>query len=99
MKIELRCPACACHFSAPPQTARDEVLERMTEDGPWFALADGDTFEDMVCAALAARGRIRCPECRAGVGVTGTRIGWLAWCWPFPTSPRACRPGRVPQRA
>jgi hypothetical protein len=99
MKIELSCPACACHFGAPPQTPAEDILDRMTDDGPWFGLADGDTFEDMVLRVLMARGRIRCPECGSAVTVTGTRVGWLAWRRPFPNGPRGRHGGRVPQPA
>src|SRR5690349_4620967 len=67
VQIHLRCPRCPCHFSAPAETAAAEVLERMTDDAPWFALAEGDTFEEMVFAALQRRGRILCPECRESV--------------------------------
>ncbi len=69
MPIELRCPRCACHFTAPPDAPYDEVLDRMTDEGPWFALAEGDTFEDMVFAALASRGTIHCPDCWAPVAI------------------------------
>jgi hypothetical protein len=70
MQIELRCPVCACRLTAPPDAPYDEVLDRMTDDGPWFALAEGDTFEDMVFAALASRGVIHCPDCRGAVAVS-----------------------------
>jgi hypothetical protein len=70
MFIELRCPSCACHLSAACDTPAEEVLDLMTESGPWFALGRGRTFEDMVNAALAARGRIYCPECRGDVSVS-----------------------------
>jgi hypothetical protein len=69
MRIELRCPSCAGHFSAPPETPCSEVLDRMTDEGPWFGLAEGETFEDMVVAALSARGAIRCPDCAGPVAV------------------------------
>ncbi len=69
MQIELRCPSCPCRFRAPSFAPASEVLDRMTEDGPWFALAEGDTFQDMLAAALRARGRIRCPECDSAVAV------------------------------
>jgi DNA-directed RNA polymerase subunit RPC12/RpoP len=69
MQIELRCPYCACRLSAAYDTAAEDILDVMTEEGPWFALGRGRTFEDMVQAALAARGRIRCPECGADVSV------------------------------
>jgi hypothetical protein len=69
MQIELRCPVCGCHFIAPPHASYDEVLDRMTDEGPWFALAEGDTFQDMIFAALANRGTIRCPDCWGTVAV------------------------------
>jgi hypothetical protein len=69
MLLELRCPSCACHFRAPPETPYADVLDRMSDEGHWFGLAGGDTFEDMIVAALARRGTIRCPECLDGVVV------------------------------
>jgi hypothetical protein len=69
MQVELRCPSCACHFGAAPETPYDEVLDRMTDEGPWFGLAEAPTFEDMIAATLAARGSIRCPDCSRAVAV------------------------------
>lgn len=71
MQIHLCCTRCPCRFSAAADTPAAEVLDRMTDDAPWFALAEGETFEDMVFAALGARGKILCPECRAEVVVGG----------------------------
>ncbi len=71
MLIHLRCPSCPCHFSAPARMAAAEVLERMAEDAPWFALAEGETFADMLHAALARRGKLLCPGCRGEVLVDG----------------------------
>ena len=56
MQVELCCPECCCRFAAPPDTSADEIIERMTDEGPWYALGDGETFEDMVHAALSAGG-------------------------------------------
>ena len=78
MQIELRCPYCACRFSAPPDAPMAEVVDRMTEDGPWFALGDGDTFEDMIFAALLTRGKIACPDCRAPVVVSEESLSRFA---------------------
>jgi hypothetical protein len=78
MQIELRCKRCACRFSAAPDTPYLEVLDRMIDEGPWFGLAEGETFEDMVFAALAVRGLIRCPDCLGGVIVHGSRFGRTA---------------------
>ncbi len=70
MQIELDCPRCHCHFASPPDSPAAVVLDRMTEEGPWFALGDGATFEDMIFAALVERGQICCPECGAPVSVS-----------------------------
>ena len=75
MQIELRCPSCPCHFSACPDTPAAEILDQMTEDGPWFALGEGETFEDMIIAALLHRGRIGCPECHAPVAIGEASLG------------------------
>jgi hypothetical protein len=69
MEIELRCPGCGCHFSAPADTPAGCIMDRMLDEGPWYALADGETFEDMVGTALSDRGRILCPECRHTLSV------------------------------
>jgi hypothetical protein len=63
MEIELDCPRCAFHFSAACATPADEIFDGMLNDGPWLALGEGDCFGDMVRTALAARGRLCCPEC------------------------------------
>jgi hypothetical protein len=85
MQIELRCPGCPCHFRAAGDCPADEVIDRMIDEGPWFALARGETFGAMVFAALAARGRIYCPDCGREVSVSeGTE------CRHVPERPR-CR--------
>jgi len=43
----------------------------MVDEGPWFGLAEGETFADMIAAALNARGVIRCPDCQEAVAVHG----------------------------
>jgi hypothetical protein len=63
MQIKLSCPGCPFCFAAAAEADADDILERMTEEGPWIALGHGDTFEAMVFAALTVRGRIGCPDC------------------------------------
>jgi hypothetical protein len=75
MQIELRCPACPCRFRAEPTTPADEVVEKMIDEGPWYALAEGATFEDMIFAALLRRGAIHCPECDRTVSVQEVSLG------------------------
>ena len=78
MQVELYCQNCSCRFAAPPDTPAAEILDRMMEEGPWYALGDGETFEDMIFTALTLRGNINCPECAAPVSVTEESLGQLA---------------------
>jgi hypothetical protein len=63
MMIELHCLACRSEFSAAGETPADDILDRMIEEGPWYALAPGETFGEMVETAISDRGRILCPDC------------------------------------
>ena len=78
MQVELYCPHCSCHFAASPDTPAAEILDRMSEDGPWYALGDGETFEDMIFSTLFACGTIRCSECGEPVAVSEQSLGQLA---------------------
>jgi hypothetical protein len=78
MQIELHCPCCQCLFAAAPDAPAGEVLERMTDEGPWYALGDGATFEDMIFSALTASGSIHCPECGEPVSVSEESLGRMA---------------------
>ena len=77
MQVELYCPQCSCCFSADPDAPHAEVLDRMAEEGPWYALGDGETFEDMIFSTLFARGDIRCSECGEAAVVTEETLGQL----------------------
>ena len=74
MQIHLRCPRCPCRFSADADTPVSRILEQMTEDAPWFTLAEGESFEDMVFVALGKRRSILCPQCRGTVLVGGESL-------------------------
>lgn len=78
MNIELCCSECSCRFVAPPELAADEVVERLFDEGPAYALGDGETFEDMIFATLTERGAIYCPECGEPVHVSEESLGRLA---------------------
>jgi hypothetical protein len=78
MQIELSCPSCACRFVAPPEASSDDVFDRMFEDGPRYALGDGETFEDMIFSTLTEHGQICCPECGEAVSVSEESLGKLA---------------------
>lgn len=78
MQIELCCSTCACRFAAPPETGCEEVIDRMFDQGPRYALGDGETFEDMIFTTLMEHGQISCPDCGDPVGVTEESLGQLA---------------------
>jgi hypothetical protein len=78
MQIELFCDCCACCFVAPPETAAEEVTDRMFQSGPWYALGDGATFEDMIFSTLTQHGHIYCPDCGEPVSVSEESLGRLA---------------------
>ncbi len=77
MKIELYCPQCDCRFCAAPDAPATEVLDRMADEGPWYALGDGATFEDMIFATLFAYGDIQCTECGEQAIVNEESLGQL----------------------
>ena len=78
MKIELYCEPCENRFVAPPDTPALEALDRMIDNGPWFALGEGETFEDMIFAALTSKGAICCPDCHRPVSVSEESLGRVA---------------------
>jgi hypothetical protein len=78
MQVELYCESCTCCFTAPPETAADEIVERMIDDGPWYGLGEGQTFEDMIFSALTSRGAIYCPCCGEPVNVSEESLGRVA---------------------
>ena len=77
MQVELYCPHCSCRFTADPETPAAEVLDRMAYEGPWYALGDGETFEDMIFSTLFAHGDIRCAECGECASVSEESLGQL----------------------
>jgi hypothetical protein len=78
MKIELYCSNCDTSFVAAPHTPAHQVLDRMAEDGPWYALGDGETFEDMIFATLFANGAICCSECGEPASVNEQSLNQMA---------------------
>jgi hypothetical protein len=78
MQIELFCDCCACRFVAPPEASANDVTDRMFEHGPWYALGDGETFEDMIFSTLTEQGEIHCPECGEPVSVSEESLGRFA---------------------
>ena len=78
MQIELYCECCACRFAAPPDSSANEVTDQMFDHGPWYALGDGATFEDMIFSSLTEDGHIFCPECGEPVSVSEESLGQMS---------------------
>ena len=74
MPIEMLCPHCHGRFD----TAADSLGEALFPIVPSPALGDGETFEDMISAALDERGARSCPECGEGLRVSEEGLGQLA---------------------
>jgi hypothetical protein len=53
-------------------------MDRMAEQGPWYALGDGQTYEDMIFSMLFSCGTIRCIECGKPASVTEQSLGQLS---------------------
>ena len=77
MQLELYCPTCHCHFAPGPRTSIAEVLRDLVEAGPWSALGDGETFEDLLFNTLASTAETNCPDCGAAATVGESALGDL----------------------
>ncbi|HEX5269115.1 MAG TPA: hypothetical protein VFW33_01445 [Gemmataceae bacterium] len=77
MLVELYCPNCQRRFAATPETPAGAALDRATEEGPWSALGDGQTFEDALAAALTDLWADRCPRCGEAATVSEESLGRL----------------------
>lgn len=64
-------------MSAAPETTSVEIMQRMANEGPWFALGNGPTFEDMIVTALLRNGSILCPDCRVPLSIREVSLGTL----------------------
>jgi hypothetical protein len=78
MQIELHCPTCCRTFTAPPDMAAEDIVDRMYSEGTWYGLGEGETFEDMIFSQLTEEGAIVCPHCEEPVQVSEESLGRLA---------------------
>jgi hypothetical protein len=75
MQIRLSCPGCFTQFAVPDDSPEWTGLNRLTEEGPWSVLGDGETFEDSLSRALNVQGGIHCPQCGELVSVSEEKLG------------------------
>jgi hypothetical protein len=78
MQVELYCAKCSNRFVAPPETSAAQILSRMVDEGRWYPLGDGETFEDMIFSALTEQGAIFCPRCGETAAVSEESLGLVA---------------------
>jgi hypothetical protein len=77
MHLELDCSSCGCQFTPSPKSAVALALQGLEEVGPWSALGDGETVEDLFYNTLTPSNETACPACGAFVLVTQARLGEL----------------------
>jgi hypothetical protein len=54
------------------------ALARLAEEGPWYAIGDGETWEDRIYFCLSGQEQVRCPDCGAGVEVSEEHLSELS---------------------
>jgi hypothetical protein len=77
MQLQLHCSSCCRHFTVEP-AAFPELLARVHQEGPWCALGDGETIEDVLFAACTDWRDILCPACGKSVSVSEESVGKFA---------------------
>jgi hypothetical protein len=73
MQVELHCSHCSCLFLAPENADYSELT---FADEPWYALGDGNTFEDSIHGAISDG--VSCPACGEPIAVSEEQLGKLA---------------------
>ena len=96
MQVELHCDRCGrCSPTILDLTA-DAALTALHEEGPWFALGDGETFEDRIMRQSVGAAL---PRLRPAPAVLRARKAWggcRANCWG--SGRTAHQPSAVPRR-
>ncbi len=77
MQLELYCPSCRCLFAPGPITSVAKALRSLEEAGPWSALGDGETVEDLLYNALSSVEETDCPDCGTSATVHEGTLGDL----------------------
>lgn len=75
MHLELNCCNCGCTFVPNPRNA--STLEMMDQHGPWYALGDGETLEDMMFNTFFSEDKVHCEDCGEPVDITQEGLGRL----------------------
>ncbi|MBY0525624.1 MAG: hypothetical protein K2R98_19620 [Gemmataceae bacterium] len=67
MQVELQCPECFHRFTSSLEATVGDVLDEINAEGPWYALGDGETFEDRIFTRLTEQSTFHCPCCHSVV--------------------------------
>lgn len=78
MQLELYCPCCDHRFIPGAKTALAKVFRSLAEIGPWSALGDGETFEDLLSSTLTSSPETVCPDCGNAATLGETTLGALS---------------------
>jgi hypothetical protein len=78
MHVELNCRNCECVFTPEEIGAENTLWERLSAEGPWSALGDGETVEDHIIAQLSPGEEITCPNCAAIIEMDAETLGELS---------------------
>jgi hypothetical protein len=78
MQVELHCDRCGGCFLTTLDLAADAALTTLHEEGPWFALGDGETFEDRISVSLSGPGAPHCRDCGAPAVLSEESLGRLS---------------------
>jgi hypothetical protein len=85
MQLELYCAHCDRRFTPAPKPGIVDLIQDLEREGPWSALGDGETFEDLLYNTLTSTPETACPECggtaTVGEGELGELSHSLLACW------------------
>jgi hypothetical protein len=75
MQLELSCTSCGCTFTPGPRSAVAKIVREAEETGPWWALGDGETLEDVLFHRLSRAPATSCPACGGPATVDEGALG------------------------
>ncbi len=78
MLVELQCDVCGLRFQAPLHANAEEALSSIQREGPWYALGDGETFEDHLSALFTGPTAPCCGACGGPTTPSESSLGQLS---------------------
>lgn len=78
MHLEQIAPRCECHSHNPRNASLVRALEQVAAEGPWFALGDGETWEDRIHGYLTSPDSTQCACCGSPLEVSEEELAELS---------------------